>query len=83
MIVQAIEAEEFQAAAMRLREFLITLVGSVRRRVELVDGADRPRDADVPGWSELLINHFCPGEPNKVLRQYLKSTADRTWQLVN
>ena len=31
----------------------------------------------------MLINYFCPGEPNKVLRQYLKATADRTWQLVN
>ena len=34
LIVEAIEAEEFQAAAMRLRECLITLVGSVRRRFE-------------------------------------------------
>lgn len=83
LIVEAIEAEEFQSAAMRLRECLITLVSAVRRRVELPAGGDFPKDADVPGWNELLINHFCPGEPNKVLRQYLKAVADRTWQLVN
>lgn len=83
LIVEAIEAEEFQSAAMRLRECLITLIGAVRRRIELSAGGESPKDADVPGWNEVLINHFCPGEPNKTLRQYLKTTADRTWQLVN
>lgn len=83
LIVKSIEAEEFQSAAMRLRECLITLVGAVRRRVELPASGEFPKDADVPGWNEVLINHFCPGEPNKVLRQYLKATANRTWQLVN
>jgi hypothetical protein len=84
LIVEAIEAEEFQAASMRLRECLITLIASVRRRIELPpEIADRPKDADVPGWNELLINYFCPGKSNKILRQYLKTTADRTWQLVN
>ena len=83
LIVEAIEAEEFQSAAMRLRECLITLIGAVRRRIDLPAGREFPKDADVPGWNEVLINHLCPGEPNKVLRQYLKTTADRTWQLVN
>lgn len=83
LIVEAIEAEEFQSAAMRLRECLITLVGAMRRRIQLSAGGAFPKDADVPGWNEILINHLCPGEPNKVLRQYLKATADRTWQLVN
>ena len=83
LIEEAIEAEEFQSAAMRLRECLITLVGAVRRRIELPAGGEFPKDADVPQWNEVLINHFCPGEPNKTLRQYLKATADRTWQLVN
>lgn len=83
LIVEAIEAEEFQSAAMRLRECLITLVGAVRRRIELPVGGEFPKDADVLGWNEVLINHFCPGEPNKVLRQYLKMTATRTWQLVS
>jgi hypothetical protein len=82
-IVEALEAEEFQATAMRLRECLITLIGAVRRRIDLPVGGEFPKDADVPGWNEVLINHFCPGESNKTLRQYLKTTADRTWQLVN
>lgn len=83
LITEAVEAEEFQSAAMRLRECLITLVGAVRRRIELPTGGEFPKDADVPGWNEVLINHLCPGQPNKTLRQYLKTTADRTWQLAN
>ncbi|TSD84153.1 gamma-glutamylcyclotransferase [Mycobacterium sp. KBS0706] len=83
LIIEAIEAEEFQSAGMRLRECLITLVGAVRRRIELPAGGEFPRDADVPGWNEILINHLCRGGSNKTLRQYLKTTSDRTWQLVN
>jgi hypothetical protein len=83
LIVEAIEAEEFQSAAMRLRDCLITLIGAVRRQVDVPATVDQPKSADVPGWNEVLINHFCPGEPNKALRQYLKAVADRTWQLVN
>ncbi len=83
LIAEAIEAEEFQSAAMRLRECLIALIGAVRRQVELPATVDQPKSADVPGWNEVLVNHFCPGEPNKTLRQYLKAAADRTWQLVN
>lgn len=83
LIVEAIEADEFQSAAMRLRECLITLIDAVRKRVTLPSGIDAPKRSDVVGWNEILINHFCPGEPNKALRQYLKAAADRTWQLVN
>ena len=83
LIVEAIEAEEFQSAGMRLRECLITLVGAVRRRIKLPVGGEFPKDADVPAWNEVLINHLCAGGSNKTLRQYLKTTADRTWQLVN
>lgn len=83
LIVEAIEAEEFQSAGMRLRECLITLIGAVRRRTKLPVGGELPKDADVPGWNEVLINHLCAGGSSKTLRQYLKTTADRTWQLVN
>lgn len=83
LIVEGVEAEDFQAAAMRLRECLITLAATVRRRTQLSGNGDAPKDADVVSWNELLINHFCHGERNKVLRQYLKATSDRTWQLVN
>lgn len=83
LIVEAVEAEEFQSAAMRLRECLISLIGAVRRRIDLPPGKDLLKDADVPGWNDVLINHLCPGGSNKTLRQYMKTTADRTWQLVN
>ena len=83
LIARAIEAEEFQSAAMRLRECLITLIAAVRRKIDLPLGEDSPKNADVPGWNEVLLNHFCPGESKKALRQYLKAASDRTWQLVN
>jgi hypothetical protein len=83
LIVKAIEAEEFQSAGMRLRECLIALIDAVRRRIKFPASMEFPKNADVPGWNELLINHLCPGGSNKTLRQYLKTTSDRTWQLVN
>lgn len=80
---RAVEAEDHQAVGMQLRECLVTLIGAVRRRVELPDVPDRPKNADFVGWSSLLLSHLCPGERNKQLRQYLKVTSEKTWQLVN
>lgn len=80
---RGVEAEDFQAVGMQLREAMISLVTAVRRRTDLPAGPDRPKDADVPGWTEVLVNGFCPGEPNKELRQYLKTTTEKAWQLVN
>jgi len=54
---------------------------TVRRRIELP--AEQPQNANVIGWNALLFDHFCPGENNKELRQYLKATTERAWQLVN
>ena len=34
-------------------------------------------------WGVLLFDHYCPGQSNKELRQYLKATTERAWQLVN
>lgn len=80
---QAIEAEDYQAVGMQLRECLISLTATMRRRVEILGALDRPQDANFNGWGEILMNHFCPGERHKALRQYLKTTSEKTWQLVN
>jgi hypothetical protein len=47
---RAIEAEDYQAVGMQLRECLISLVGVMRRRMELRVGIDMPQDANFVGW---------------------------------
>lgn len=83
LLERAIEAEEFQAVGMQLRECLFSLVAAIRRRVNLQTEGERPKDADVKAWLDLVAGHLCPGEPNKEMRGYLKATAEKTWQVVN
>lgn len=80
---RAVEAADYQAVGMQLRESLISLVGAMRRRVTIVQGTDTPRDADFISWSDILMNQLCGGRENKDLRKYLKNTAKETWQLAN
>jgi hypothetical protein len=79
----AVEAEDYQAVGVHLRECLLSLVGALRRGVVITPDADRPQDANFVAWTELLIDELCRGGSNKELRQYLKGTAKDTWQLVN
>lgn len=79
----AIEAEDYQAVGMQLRECLISLVGVLRRRIQMRPDIERPQDANFVAWSGLLMNELCRGKSNKELRYYLKNTAKETWQLVN
>jgi hypothetical protein len=80
---RAIEAEDYQAVGMQLRECLISLIGTLRRRVTSDEAEERPQDANFIKWMELLFNQLCRGSHNKELRQYLKTTSEKTWQLVN
>jgi hypothetical protein len=80
---RAIEAVDYQAVGMQLRECLLSLMGATRRRVEIAELPERPQDANFIAWMELLLNQLCQGSHNKDLRQYLKTTVDKTWQLVN
>lgn len=82
-IVRAVQAEEFQSIGMRLREGLIALIDIVKRVLNPKAEGELPKSADVVGGSNAIINHACPGKSNKALRQYLKSTVEKTWQLVN
>jgi hypothetical protein len=79
----AVEAEDFQSVGMQLRECLISLVGVLRRRIQIRPDMERPQDANFVAWSALLMDELCRGRSNKELRQYLKNTAKGTWQLVN
>ena len=80
---RAIEPEDFQAVGLQLREEMITLIAAMRRRIDLPVDGEPPPAAAVTSWNDLLMDHLCPGEPNKELRQYLKTTCEKTWQLVN
>jgi len=80
---RAVESEDYQAVGMQLRECLISLIAAIRRRIELKPDAERPQDANFVEWSALIMDELCGGGSNKELRQYLKTTAKDTWQLVN
>jgi hypothetical protein len=83
ILERAVEATEFQAVGMLLRESMISLVGTMRRRVELQIEGDRPQDANVIDWCNLLFGHLCQGATNQELRQYLRTASERAWRLVN
>lgn len=80
---RAVEAEDYQAVGMLLREALVSLLGALRRRTEIPEDIERPQDANFIAWTDVLMNQLCPGSSNKNLRQHLKSGAKECWQLVN
>lgn len=79
----AVEAQDFQAVGMSLRECLIALVGLVRQRVELPADAEAPQAANFKGWADLLLNHLCRGPGYQDLRSYMKNLSKESWELVN
>jgi hypothetical protein len=83
LLDRAVEAIDFQAVGMQLRECLISLIATVRRRIEISVEEERPKDADVINWNKLLIGQLCPGSSNDDLRSYLRATTEKAWQLAN
>lgn len=79
----AIEAEDYQAVGVLLRECLLSLIAAARRRTNLADQAALPKDADFKAWVDVLMNALLPGGPNKDLRQHVKTIAREAWQLTN
>jgi|tagenome__1003787_1003787.scaffolds.fasta_scaffold20840228_3 hypothetical protein len=80
---RAIEAVDLQAVGMQLRECLLSLIAVMQRRAELPAGIERPQAANFVAWSVLVVDCLCPGDKNEKLRQYMKVTSEKTWQLVN
>src|SRR5437764_15284947 len=80
---KSIEAVDFQAVGMQLRECLISLVGAARRRVEPNENDARPKDAAAVSWNTVLMGKLCPGEKNDRLRSYMKALVEKAWPLVN
>ena len=83
LLERAVEAVDFQAVGMQLRECLISLIAAIRRRVEVSGAEDHPKDADVVEWNALLLNKLCPGQKNEELRKYLKAVTEKAWPLVD
>ena len=80
---RAIEAEDYQAVGIQLRECLIALITALRRRIQLPADVEKPQDANFIGWANILMGHLCSGGRNKELRKYMKVTSEKTWQLAN
>lgn len=82
LYARAVEAEDFQAVGVQLRECLLSLLPAMRRRVTVAEDIEQPQEGNFVGWYDLLMDTLCPGDANKQLRQYLKHTAKDTWNLV-
>ncbi len=77
------EAEDFQAVGMKCRECLLAMVRELTEDSHLAEGADLPKRSDFKGWAELIANDVAAGGSAEYVRGYMKSLADRTWQLTN
>jgi hypothetical protein len=47
------------------------------------DGVERPKSADVVGWTNLLTDQLTSGPSSGQLRSYVKKLARETWDYVN
>ena len=79
----AVEAEDFQAVGMQLRESLLSLVQILHRRAKFPKTKELPQKSNFVDWIEILIRNYCPGKGNKELRNYIRTVAEKTWRLVS
>lgn len=80
---KADEAEEFQAVGMRCRECLLAFIRAVADKSMVPVSHEAPKSADFIQWSEVIAHTIAQGSRTRDIRQYLKSLATSTWQLVN
>lgn len=77
------EAEDFQSVGVRLRESMVSYAGEVQDDRLVPDGVERPKSADVIGWTNLLTDHLAGGSSSGQLRSYVKKLGRETWDYVN
>lgn len=77
------EAEDFQAVGLRLREAMVSYVVEVQDDGLVPDGVERPKSADVVGWTNLLTDHLASDHSSGQLRSYVKKLTRETWDYVN
>ena len=79
---RADEAEEFQAVGMRCRECLLAFIREVATEAMVPEEQEPPKLGDFIRWSELVASTITAGASSKRVRAYLKTVAERTWELV-
>lgn len=72
------EAEGFQAVGVRCREALIALGRHIAGDVPEEELQERPKASNFKAWADLGAERLAQGR----LRAYLKSAADKSWDLV-
>ena len=80
---RADEAERVCSFGMRCRETLLTFIRELAGGSDIAVGNDLPKAADFTGWNDKIGNAVAPGSSAEHVRSYLKTTAERAWQLVN
>lgn len=76
---QADDAEDFQAIGVRLREALLALVRTHANADWIGTVENPPKRDDLKGWMEVFAAKLCEQRRQRV---YLKTVADKTWDLV-
>lgn len=82
-LMEANEAEEFQAVGMRCRECLLTIIRETATEDMIPDGQEAPKRGDFIHWSKLITATIANGSSSSRIRIYLRTTAKSTWELVN
>jgi hypothetical protein len=78
----AIEAADFQAVGMRLRETIVAFMKASAHESLVPAGTDAPQGANLE-WLNLVSEKIAAGPSNARLRSYLKALAKETWQYVS
>lgn len=76
------EVEDFQSVGLQCREALVALSRALASAVELQEG-DIPKAADFKGWAEAAANSLASGSSASATRKFLKSVAQKNWDLVS
>lgn len=80
---RAIEAEDYQAIGMQLRECLISSTTALQRRVVVSDKTETPQQANFTDWANVITDELGSGKESKRIRQYIRTPSTKLWHLVN
>jgi len=79
---RAVEAEDFQAVAMQLREVLTAVCPLIKDKLP-PHPVGEPKLGDFKAWCDYLATSAYSGESLKPVRKYLRDGTSNTWALVN
>ncbi len=73
----ATEAEDYQAVGIKCRDALIAVAKDHADSEWVGDVAERPKAGDFKGWANIFADKLTEGR----MRSYLKTLAEKTWDL--